>query len=310
MKHTSVLLKETVDALNVREDGIYVDGTLGRGGHAKLLLSYLKDGHLYGIDKDRDALRESEANLCDYSGKYTLIHGDFRDMKNLLGEYGVERVDGVMLDLGVSSPQFDDPERGFSYRFDARLDMRMDQEQKLTAYDVINTYGEAELASVFHRYGEERYAGPIARMIVRQREKAPVETTFQLVDIIRSALPAKVLNRKGHPAKQVFQALRIEVNDELGALEAGLQPACDILKPGGRCAVITFHSLEDRIVKTIFKELTTAPFVEPRLPVKASQMEQASFTPVTRKPVTAGDEELARNRRAHSAKLRAVERIR
>ena len=310
MEHESVLLPETIELLDVKPEGIYVDATLGRGGHTRALAEKLTTGHLYSFDKDVEAIAESQENLADLADRITLIHADFRDLRQELEARGVEAVDGVMMDLGVSSPQFDDPERGFSYRFDARLDMRMDQEQKLTAYDVINTYGEGELASVFRRYGEERYAGPIARTIVRQREKAPVETTFQLVELIRSALPAKVLNKKGHPAKQVFQALRIEVNDELGALEEGLQQACSILKPGGRCAVITFHSLEDRIVKTIFKELTTAPFVEPRLPVKASQMEQASFTAVTRKPVTAGSEELARNRRAHSAKLRAVERIR
>ena len=310
MEHESVLLPETIELLDVKPEGIYVDATLGRGGHTRALAEKLTTGHLYSFDKDAEAIAESQENLADLADRITLIHADFRDLRQELEARGIEAVDGVMMDLGVSSPQFDDPERGFSYRFDARLDMRMDQEQKLTAYDVINTYGEGELASVFRRYGEERYAGPIARTIVRQREKAPVETTFQLVELIRSALPAKVLNKKGHPAKQVFQALRIEVNDELGALEEGLQQACSILKPGGRCAVITFHSLEDRIVKTIFKELTTAPFVEPRLPVKASQMEQASFTAVTRKPVTAGSEELARNRRAHSAKLRAVERIR
>ncbi|MBQ6532471.1 MAG: 16S rRNA (cytosine(1402)-N(4))-methyltransferase RsmH [Solobacterium sp.] len=310
MEHESVLLPETIDLLDVKPEGIYVDATLGRGGHTRALAERLTTGHLYSFDKDAEAIAESQENLADLADRITLIHADFRDLRQELADRGVKAVDGVMMDLGVSSPQFDDPERGFSYRFDARLDMRMDQEQKLTAYDVINTYGEAELTSVFRRYGEERYAGPIARMIVRQRETVPVETTLQLVEIIRSALPAKVLNRKGHPAKQVFQALRIEVNDELGALEEGLQQACDLLKPGGRCAVITFHSLEDRIVKTIFKELTTAPFVEPRLPVKASQMEQASFIPVTRKPVTAGSEELTRNRRAHSAKLRAVERIR
>ena len=310
MEHESVLLPETIDLLDIKPEGIYVDATLGRGGHTRALAERLTTGHLYSFDKDAEAIAESQENLADLADRITLIHADFRDLRQELADRGVKAVDGVMMDLGVSSPQFDDPERGFSYRFDARLDMRMDQEQKLTAYDVINTYGEAELTSVFRRYGEERYAGPIARMIVRQRETVPVETTLQLVEIIRSALPAKVLNRKGHPAKQVFQALRIEVNDELGALEEGLQQACDLLKPGGRCAVITFHSLEDRIVKTIFKELTTAPFVEPRLPVKASQMEQASFIPVTRKPVTAGSEELTRNRRAHSAKLRAVERIR
>jgi 16S rRNA (cytosine1402-N4)-methyltransferase len=308
MKHTSVLLKETVDALNVREDGIYVDGTLGRGGHAKLLLSYLKDGHLYGIDKDREALRESEANLCDYSGKYTLIYGDFRDMKNLLGGYGVERVDGVMLDLGVSSPQFDDPERGFSYRYDARLDMRMDRTQEKDAYLVVNTYSREDLTRILREYGEERFAPRIAENIVRARQEAPVETTLQLVEIIRSSLPAKVLNKKGHPAKQTFQALRIEVNDELGALEEGLREACALLKEGGRCAVITFHSLEDRMVKNVFRELTEPPYIDPKLPVKEKDLPKAEYRLPARKPVTAGEGELEENHRAHSAKLRVIER--
>ena len=310
MEHISVLLKETVDALNVRPDGIYVDGTLGRGGHAAELLSRLDHGHLYAFDKDETALKESAERLRKYEGKFTLIHSDFSNMKEKLAGYGVEKADGIMMDLGVSSPQFDDPERGFSYRFDARLDMRMDRTQFLSAYEVINNYSFEKLAYILHTYGEERYAKQIARAIERARSEKPIETTLQLVDVIRSALPNKVLNKKGHPAKQAFQALRIEVNDELNSLSVGLSEACGMLSVGGRCAVITFHSLEDRIVKTCFKDLSSAPFVDPRLPIRESQMEQASFSLVTRKPITADEEELNENRRSHSAKLRVIERVR
>lgn len=310
MEHKSVLLHETVDLLNVRPDGIYVDGTLGRGGHAGLVLKQLKDGHLYAFDKDEQALEESRENLKDCLDHITMIHGDYSTMKEELQKRGVEEVDGVMMDLGVSSPQFDDPSRGFSYRFDARLDMRMDQSQDLDAEKIVNTYSEEELNRILWQYGEERNARRIARAIVRARNQKPIETTFQLVDVIRSALPAKVLNQKGHPAKQTFQALRIEVNSELDSLKEGLQEACSLLKVNGRCAVITFQSLEDRIVKDLFKDLSSAPFVEPRLPIKASQMEQASFQLVNRKPITAGEEEMNENHRAHSAKLRVIERTR
>ena len=309
MKHVSVLLHETVDLLEVKPDGIYVDGTLGRGGHAGYLISKLQSGHLYAFDKDEQALRESRENLKDHLDHITMIHGDFRSMKQQLLQYGLEKVDGIMMDLGVSSPQFDDPSRGFSYRFDARLDMRMDQSQKKDAWQIVNTYEKNDLIRILKEYGEERYASSIASAIVKRRAAAPINTTFELVDVIRSALPDKELRKKGHPAKQTFQALRIEVNDELEALRKGLEDALDLLKEGGRCAVITFHSLEDRIVKNTFKDYSSAPFVEPKLPVKAEQMEQASFQLINKKPITAAEDELDENHRAHSARLRGIMRI-
>lgn len=310
MKHVSVLLHKTVDLLNVKPDGIYVDGTLGRGGHAGLLISKLTTGHLYAFDKDEQAIAESRENLKDSLDKVTFIHNDFRYMQEELTRYGVEHVDGVMMDLGVSSPQFDDPKRGFSYRYDARLDMRMDQEQSKDAWQVVNTYPYQDLVRILREYGEERYAVQIARAIEHRRQEGPIDTTFQLVDVIRSALPEKELHKKGHPAKQTFQALRIEVNDELDSLERGLREACGLLDLHGRCAVITFHSLEDRLVKTTFKDLSSAPFVAPKIPLKADQMEQASFLLVNKKPVMADEQELAENHRSHSAKLRVIERIR
>ena len=309
MKHVSVLLHETVDLLEVKPDGIYVDGTLGRGGHAGYLISKLQSGHLFAFDKDEQALRESRENLKDHLDHITMIHGDFRSMKQQLLQYGIEKVDGIMMDLGVSSPQFDDPSRGFSYRFDARLDMRMDQSQKKDAWQIVNTYEKNDLIRILKEYGEERYASSIASAIVKRRAAAPINTTFELVDVIRSALPDKELRKKGHPAKQTFQALRIEVNDELEALRKGLEDALDLLKEGGRCAVITFHSLEDRIVKNTFKDYSSAPFVEPKLPVKAEQMEQASFQLINKKPITAAEDELDENHRAHSARLRGIMRI-
>ena len=309
MKHVSVLLNETVDLLNVKPDGIYVDGTLGRGGHTSLLLSRLTTGHVYAFDKDQQAIEESKVNLQKYEGKVTFIHSDFGNMKEALKQYGISKVDGVMMDLGVSSPQFDDPSRGFSYRFDARLDMRMDQSQNLDAYKVVNTYSFADLTKILSRYGEVRFAKQIARAIEKARQEKPIETTFELVDIIKTALPAAELRKKGHPAKQTFQALRIEVNDALGSLRRGLEEACDLLDVHGRCAVITFHSLEDRMVKQTFKDLTTAPFVDPKIPLTVDQMEQASFLNLTKKPIVADEEESIENRRSHSAKLRGIERI-
>ena len=305
MKHVSVLLHETVDSLNVKPDGIYVDGTLGRAGHAKYLISKLTAGHLYAFDKDEQALKESRENLKDVLDEATLIHADFSRMKEELHARGVEKVDGIMMDLGVSSPQFDDSQRGFSYRFDARLDMRMNQEQDLDAEKVVNTYSEQELTRILKEYGEERYAYAIAK----KRTIQPIKTTFELVDVIKSALPAKELRKKGHPAKQTFQAIRIEVNNELGALQKGIEEALDLLDVNGRCAIITFHSLEDRIVKNTFKDYSSAPFVEPRIPLKVEQMEQASFQLINRKPILATQEELDENHRSHSAKLRVIERI-
>ena len=308
MEHQSVLLNETIAALQVKPEGIYVDGTLGRGGHSKVLAQQPTSGHLYAFDKDETAIEESREVLKDEMDRITLIHGDFRTMKEALNRLGITKVDGVMMDLGVSSPQFDDPSRGFSYRYDARLDMRMDQSQSKDAWQVVNTYSEQELTRILHTYGEERYASSIARMIVKERAEHPVDTTLQLVDIIRRALPAREVNRKGHPAKKTFQALRIEVNGELEALQQGLSEAADLLALHGRLAVITFQSLEDRIVKDYFRDLTSVPYVAPKLPIPESEIEQASFALVTRKPVTADEEELNENHRSHSAKLRAIER--
>lgn len=310
MEHRSVLLAETIDYLNVDPAGIYVDATLGRGGHARELISRLESGHLYAFDKDAQAIAETADRLSDVSSYITMIRSDFRNMAAALAEKGIDKVDGIMMDLGVSSPQFDDPDRGFSYRYDTRLDMRMDQSQQLDAWTVVNTYPVKELTRILRDYGEERYAPLIAKRIEAQRKTHHIETTGQLVEVIRSALPDKVLRQKGHPAKQTFQALRIEVNQEFDSLREGLEQALSLLKVHGRLAVITFHSLEDRIVKTTFKSYSTAPFVEPKLPLKAEQMEQASFQLVTKKPVTAGGEELNENHRAHSAKLRVIERIR
>ena len=309
MKHISVLPEKTIELLRVKPDGIYADGTLGRGGHASMVLEKLKDGRLYGFDKDEQAIRESTENLKAYADRFIPIHSDFRNMREELEKRGVYALDGAMFDLGVSSPQFDDPSRGFSYRFDARLDMRMDTGQEKDACSVVNTYSKQDLTRILRDYGEERYAASIADRIVRKRQEKPIETTFELVEIVRESMPAKELHKKGHPAKQTFQALRIEVNDELGALEEGVRDILDILAPGGRCAVITFHSLEDRIVKKLFKQYSSAPFVEPRLPLKAAQMEQASFRLITRKPVTAEEDELQANNRSHSAKLRVIEKI-
>ncbi len=309
MEHISVMLHETVDLLDVKPDGIYVDGTLGRGGHAGYLISKLAGGHLYAFDKDEQAIAESTVNLKDCLDKVTFIHNDFRSMQEELHARGIDEVDGIMMDLGVSSPQFDDPERGFSYRFDARLDMRMNREQELDAWKIVNEWSREDISRILKDYGEEKNAWQIAGAIVRSRTEKPINTTFELVDVIKSALPEKILRKKGHPAKQTFQALRIAVNDELGALEDGLKEALSLLKTGGRCSIITFHSLEDRMVKNTFKEYSSAPFVEPKLPLKNEQMEQASFQLVTRKPVTAADEELSENHRSHSAKLRVIERI-
>jgi 16S rRNA (cytosine1402-N4)-methyltransferase len=308
--HQSVLKEETIALLDVKPSGLYVDATLGRGGHALAIVSRLQDGHLYAFDKDPQALEESREVLKDHLDKVTMIHDDFRHLQKDLAAEGVEEVDGILMDLGVSSPQFDDPARGFSYRYNARLDMRMDPEQNLDAWQVVNTYSEEDLTRILHAYGEERYAPAIARAIVLRRQKAPLDTTFELVEVIKGALPARELHEKGHPAKRTFQALRMEVNHELDALQEGLEQGCGMLRVHGRIAVISFHSLEDRMVKETFKRLSTAPFVEPKLPIPASQMEQASYRRITKKAVSAAEEEIDENHRAHSAHLRVLERIR
>lgn len=306
MKHIPVLLNETIEGLNVRADGIYVDCTLGRGGHSSKLLALLnQNGHLYCFDQDDEALKESEEKLKNISSSYTLIHSNFASLKEKLSELGVTSVDGIMFDLGVSSAQFDDGQRGFSYRFDALLDMRMDKSTSLTAETIVNTYSLRDLAKIFKEYGEEPNAYIIAKAIVKKREQKHISTTFELVDIIKEVLPKKILLKKGHPAKQVFQALRIEVNNELGVLKSGLKDACSLLKVNGRVAVITFHSLEDRIVKNIFKELCDEGEGSRKIPTVEKNVE---FALVNKKVILPSEKELNENPRSHSAKLRIIER--
>lgn len=306
MEHISVLLNEAVEMLNVKNDGIYVDCTLGRGGHSSEILKRCRKGHLYCFDMDQDAIDESIPRLEKEGTNFTCIHAPFENLGPVLDEYHVDQVDGILMDLGVSSPQFDDGQRGFSYREDSRLDMRMDQQSPLSAYEVINTYSLEELTEVFKTYGEEPFAYRIAKEIVKRRENAPIETTFQLVDAVKAALPNAVLKKKGHPAKRVFQAVRIEVNHELSQLQTVLIEGLKRLKPQGRMVVITFHSLEDRIVKNAFRSVAVAKKVDKRIPQLG--VEKLEYHLLTRKPVTASDEELKNNPRARSAKLRGIER--
>jgi len=308
MEHISVMLNECIDNLAIKEDGIYVDGTLGRGGHSSEILKRLTTGHLYCFDIDEQAIKESEDRLKAISDNFTIINANFAAMKEELENRGVDKVDGILLDIGVSSPQFDDPERGFSYRYDTRLDMRMDQNQSLDAYKIINEYPFNDLVRIFRNYGEEKFAKEIARGIEKSRMNAPIETTGQLVDIIKSVLPAKVLAKPGHPAKQTFQALRIEVNHELDNLTIATQKALSMLNSHGRLAIITFHSLEDEIVKRIFKEASSAPKIDKRIPIKAADIPEADYILVNRKIITATEDELETNRRSHSAKLRVIEK--
>lgn len=306
MEHISVLLNEAVEMLNVKNDGIYVDCTLGRGGHSSEILKRCRKGHLYCFDMDQDAIDKSIPRLEKAGTNFTCIHAPFENLGPVLDEYHVDQVDGILMDLGVSSPQFDDGQRGFSYREDSRLDMRMDQQSPLSAYEVINTYSLEELTEVFKTYGEEPFAYRIAKEIVKRRENASIETTFQLVDAVKAALPNAVLKKKGHPAKRVFQAVRIEVNHELSQLQTVLIEGLKRLKPHGRMVVITFHSLEDRIVKNAFRSVAVAKKVDKRIPQLG--VEKLEYHLLTRKPVTASDEELKNNPRAHSAKLRGIER--
>ena len=307
--HVSVLLEESLAALAIRPSGIYVDGTLGRGGHSLRIASQLTDGHLYAFDLDQQAIEESALRLQPVMDRVTLIHANFADAQQQLRQRGVEAIDGMLLDLGVSSPQFDDGQRGFSYRSDARLDMRMNQEQELSAWTLVNEADEVRLREILWNYGEEPYARVLAAAIVRRRQKQPIDTTFQLVEVIREALPARQLSKKGHPAKQTFQALRIAVNGELDALQQGLKQAMNLLKPQGRLAVITFHSLEDRIVKNCFRDASSVAKVDRRLPLRPDQLTQPQFRLITRKPILPGERELEENNRSHSAKLRVLERM-
>lgn len=308
--HTTVLLQETVDGLNIRPDGIYVDCTLGGAGHSEYLVQQLSDqGHLFCFDQDQTALDHAKEKLKDYVHRITFIHANFKDIKSELEERGIEKVDGILYDLGVSSPQLDTPERGFSYHNDAPLDMRMDQSASLSAYEVVNDWSFEDLVRIFHRYGEEKFSKHIARKIEIARNKAPIETTGQLVECIKDGIPAFARRTGGHPAKRVFQAIRIAVNDELGAAEASLQDAITLLAPNGRISVITFHSLEDRLCKTIFKESSSLPELPPNFPVIPSGMEPI-LKLITRKPIVPSEEELAHNNRSRSAKLRIAEKTR
>ena len=304
-KHIPVLLDEVIDGLNIKSDGIYFDLTLGRGGHSLEILKRLKSGHLYGVDQDKEAIKESQNNLKDYLDKVTFVHSNFSKLDEIKKQYNIEYIDGILMDLGVSSPQFDEGDRGFSYRSDAILDMRMNQDNPLSAKEVVNTYSLNELCRIFREYGEEKFAYQIAKNIVKEREKEPIETTYQLVEIIKKSKPMCELAKAGHPAKQTFQALRIEVNQELEVLKLALDSAIKSLRPhGGRLAIITFQSLEDRIVKNAFKEASIV--IGNR---NDGYMEkEKEYRLVNNKPIIAGEKELANNPRAHSAKLRIIER--
>ena len=303
--HKSVLLNEAIEGLNIKPDGIYVDATTGGGGHSSHILSKLTTGHLYCFDQDEYAYTRSKEVLDPISKEnYTFIKSNFVNIKSELNKLGVEKIDGILYDLGVSSFQFDIPERGFSYNYDAPLDMRMNQSQELTAEIIVNTWSFNDLMRIFTRYGEDPFSKQIARAIEREREKKRIHTTFELVDVIKSALPAKVLSKKGHPAKQTFQALRIALNDELRVFEVSINDALDMLNPKGRAVVITFHSLEDRICKTVFKERSIID-IPKGVPIVNIE---APYELITKKPIVANEEELEENNRAHSAKMRIIEK--
>lgn len=306
--HKPVLLEECLDGLNIRPGGVYLDGTLGRAGHSLEIVKRLAAGRLIAIDRDKAALDAAPARFGEYLDRVILVQGSFGGLAGILASLNVGGVDGMLFDLGVSSPQLDDGSRGFSYLQDAPLDMRMDQSAPLTARDVVNGWSQEELKRVLWQYGEERYAGPIAAAIVRERENAPIETTGQLAELIRSAMPAKACREKQHPAKRSFQAIRIAVNDELGELERLLECALEALNPGGRLAIISFHSLEDRLVKTAYARWARGCTCPPDFPVCV-----CGKTPrvklVGRRPITAGEEELKENPRARSAKLRLAEKL-
>ncbi|MBS4455655.1 16S rRNA (cytosine(1402)-N(4))-methyltransferase RsmH [Tuanshanicoccus lijuaniae] len=308
-EHLTVLLHETVDGLVVDPNGIYVDCTLGGAGHAKYILSQLDKGHLFAFDQDIEAIENAKMTLKDElgAGKVTFIHQNFRQITTALNERGITAVDGIYYDLGVSSPQLDHAERGFSYHQEAQLDMRMNQTADLSALEVVNEWTYEQLVKIIFRYGEEKFAKRIARAIEKQRAVAKIMTTTELAEIVKQAIPAATRRTGGHPAKRTFQAIRIAVNDELGALEDSLQQAAQLLKPSGRISVITFHSLEDRFVKQYFKELSTPPEVPHNLPILPEQS-QADYRLVTRKPILPSQDELAENNRARSAKLRIIER--
>lgn len=306
--HVSVLLNETIEGLNIKEDGVYVDCTLGGGGHSQEILKRLTTGHLYCFDQDQVAIEAARERLSQISSQFTIIYSNFVHLKSELEKLGVYKVDGIVFDLGVSSPQFDDGERGFSYNYDAKLDMRMDQNQNFSAYDLVNTYEYKDIVRILFKYADEKFAKQIARAIERHRQEKPIETTFELVEIIKEAIPAPARRKGGHPAKRTFQALRIAVNDELNVFEKALDDALDITAVNGRVAVITFHSLEDKICKYTFNEVTKQPDLPRGMPIVPEYL-NPRFQKITKKPIVAGEDELEENHRSHSAKLRIVERI-
>ena len=305
MEHITVLLNEAIEELNINKDGIYVDMTLGGGGHSSLILSKLDKGHLYSFDVDDYSISRAKEKL-DKIGKpnYTIIKSNFRNLKEELNNLGIEEVDGVLYDLGVSSFDFDMPEKGFSYNNDGKLDMRMDSSIKESAWDIVNKYSYDELSRIIYKYGDEKYSREIAKEIIKSRSIKPIDTTFELVDVIKRALPQKELNKKGHPAKKTFQALRVYVNDELNALEESLNQAIEITKSGGRIVVIDFQPEEDMIVKSVFKKNYT-PINIKGLPVNP---EEPILKRITKKPITPSDEELKNNNRSHSAMMRVVQK--
>ena len=306
--HKPVLLAECIEALHIRPEGIYVDGTLGRAGHSREIAQRLTTGRLICLDRDETAIEAAKIRLADYKDRVTLVHSNFDEMDTVLKDLGISGVDGILMDLGVSSPQLDDGKRGFSYMADAPLDMRMNSEDTLDARQIVNGWSYEELKRILYDYGEERYAPRIAAAICKRREEAPIETTLELVDIIRGAMPAAALREKQHPAKRSFQAIRIAVNDELGSVERVMKRAVPCLNPGGRLAVITFHSLEDRIVKNAMAEAAKGCICPREFPVcVCGRKPQVKI--ITRKPITSTEAELAANPRARSAKLRVCEKL-
>ncbi len=304
--HIPVLLDEAIKGLNIKQDGIYLDLTLGRGGHSKEIAKRLNKGKLIAIDQDEIAIKESQNNLKDYLDKIIIVRNNFKNIKSILNDLQIENVDGILIDLGVSSPQFDNPKRGFTYRFDGPLDMRMDQSQSLTAYDVVNKYSLQDLTKILKEYGDERYAYSIANGIVKYRKQKTIDTTLELVEVIKNSLPKKVLSNKGHPAKQSFQAIRIEVNDELNALKQTLDDCLSLLKKNGRLVVISFHSGEDKIVKTKFNQVSK--IIGNRLDIPDNH-KPLEFKLITRHPIIADEKEINLNPRSKSAKLRIIEKI-
>ena len=303
MEHIPVLLNEVITNLEVKSNGNYVDLTLGRGGHSKEILKQLKSGHLYAFDQDAEAIEKSRKVLEEVSSNFTIYHTNFINMKSVLENEGVYgKIDGILMDLGVSSPQLDEDVRGFSYKVDAPLDMRMDQRNSLTAATIVNTYSYEELVKILRDYGDERFASSIARNIIKSR---PINTTLELVDVIKRSKPSKELKKEGHPAKQAFQAIRIAVNDELNVLKETLKDAVEGLAPRGRLLVISFHSGEDRIIKSFFKDLTVVEGNRINLP---TEVKETRFKLITHKPIEASEEELKENNRSHSAKLRIIEK--